>query len=321
MTVWLKQSTAATVMVGPIVDSTDGATAETGFTISQADIRLSKNGGAFAQTNNATGASHAENGWYAVPLDTTDTATLGSLLVNIAESGGLQAWRTFMVVPANVWDSMFGADRLQVHVDEMTAGIITASVLASDAITAANVAADVITELQSGLATASALSTVAGYIDTEVAAIKAKTDNLPASPAATSDIPSAAAVADAVWDEARAGHVTSGTFGEGVASVQGSVSSIATNGIAASSFSAGSITSNAVAQNAAYEIADAVFARGDIDGLTFDEVLKVFAAILAGKVSGAATATNVFRDLADTLDRVTTTADADGNRSAVTINV
>jgi hypothetical protein len=33
-------------------------------------------------------------------------------------------------------------------------------------------------------ATAAALATVAGYIDTEVAAIKAKTDNLPASPAA-----------------------------------------------------------------------------------------------------------------------------------------
>lgn len=33
------------------------------------------------------------------------------------------------------------------------------------------------------------LTTIASYIDTEVAAIKAKTDNLPASPAATSDIP------------------------------------------------------------------------------------------------------------------------------------
>lgn len=38
------------------------------------------------------------------------------------------------------------------------------------------------------------LSTIASYIDTEVAAIKAKTDNLPASPAATSDIPTAAEV-------------------------------------------------------------------------------------------------------------------------------
>jgi hypothetical protein len=35
--------------------------------------------------------------------------------------------------------------------------------------------------------------------------------------------PTAAAVADAVWDEARSGHVTAGTFGEGVASVIGHV--------------------------------------------------------------------------------------------------
>jgi len=48
------------------------------------------------------------------------------------------------------------------------------------------------------LATAANLATVAGYIDTEVAAIKAKTDNLPASPAAVSDIPTATENADAL---------------------------------------------------------------------------------------------------------------------------
>lgn len=47
-----------------------------------------------------------------------------------------------------------------------------------------------------------------------ITAIKAKTDNLPASPAATGDIPSAAVVADAVWDEATAGHTTAGTTGK-----------------------------------------------------------------------------------------------------------
>lgn len=62
----------------------------------------------------------------------------------------------------------------------------------------------------------STLVTIAGYVDTEVAAIKAKTDNLPANPAAASDIPSAAAVADAVWDEAISGHLTSGTTGAGL---------------------------------------------------------------------------------------------------------
>lgn len=44
----------------------------------------------------------------------------------------------------------------------------------------------------------STLTTIAGYIDTEVAAIKAKTDNLPASPAATSDCITAAGVRSAV---------------------------------------------------------------------------------------------------------------------------
>jgi hypothetical protein len=51
-------------------------------------------------------------------------------------------------------------------------------------------------------------------VDTEVAAIKAKTDNLPAAPAATGDIPSAASIADAVWDESVSGHVSAGTFGK-----------------------------------------------------------------------------------------------------------
>ncbi|MCC7132465.1 MAG: hypothetical protein IT352_07470 [Gemmatimonadales bacterium] len=91
---------------------------------------------------------------------------------------------------------------------------LTAAKLATDAITAAKVAADAVAEIQSGLATAAALTVVDDFLDTEIAAIKAKTDNLPAAPAAVSDIPTAAAVADAVWDEAIAGHVAAGSTGE-----------------------------------------------------------------------------------------------------------
>ncbi len=58
------------------------------------------------------------------------------------------------------------------------------------------------------------LTTIGGYIDTEVAAIKAKTDNLPAAPAAVADIPTAAIIADAVYDEAISGHTTAGTYGD-----------------------------------------------------------------------------------------------------------
>lgn len=116
---WLKQSTAVTVKMGPFVDNTDGYTAETGLTISQADIRLTKNGGAFAQTNNAAGATHDENGYYGVPLNTTDTNTLGTLRVSINESGALPVWQDFMVVPANVYDSLFSTDKLQVDITQI----------------------------------------------------------------------------------------------------------------------------------------------------------------------------------------------------------
>lgn len=118
MTQWLKQSTAVTIKMGPFVDETDGKTPETLLTIAQADIRLSKNGGAFAQTNNVAGATHDENGEYGVPLDTTDTNTLGRLKVEIQESGALPVWQEFMIVPEAVWDALFGAGNLVVTLDD-----------------------------------------------------------------------------------------------------------------------------------------------------------------------------------------------------------
>ncbi len=117
---YLKQSTSATVVLGPFVDDSDGKTAETGLTISQADIRLSKNGGAFAQTNNASGATHMENGFYSVPLDTTDTGTLGRLTVAVSESGALPVYREFQVVTANVWDTLCSTEHFDVNVAEVS---------------------------------------------------------------------------------------------------------------------------------------------------------------------------------------------------------
>jgi hypothetical protein len=83
----------------------------------------------------------------------------------------------------------------------------------------------VVTSVQSGLATGTALATVAGYIDTEVAAIKAKTDNLPADPASQAAViaampaaaPTAAVVRDAILNELLSGHATEGTVGDAIA--------------------------------------------------------------------------------------------------------
>lgn len=112
----LKQSTAVTIKLGPFLDATDAATAETALTITQADVLLSKAYGAFAQKNDATSATHDAAGWYGVPLNTTDTGTLGSLQIHVNESGALPVWDYYCVLPANVYDSLVSTDLLQVDV-------------------------------------------------------------------------------------------------------------------------------------------------------------------------------------------------------------
>lgn len=51
------------------------------------------------------------------------------------------------------------------------------------------------------------------------------------------------------------------------------------------------------------------------------DVMKVMFAALSGKASGLAGTTAIYRNNADTVDRITATVDASGNRSAVTLNL
>jgi len=116
---WLKQSTAVDVALGPFVDATDGVTPETGLSLTQAECRLKKNGGAWAQKNQASTAAHEEEGWYEVNLDATDTNTLGVLVLAVYVSGALPCWWEFLVVPANVYDSLVGgSDLLQADLQQ-----------------------------------------------------------------------------------------------------------------------------------------------------------------------------------------------------------
>lgn len=63
-----------------------------------------------------------------------------------------------------------------------------------------------------------------------------------------------------------------------------------------------------------------VLAAGDIDGFTLENAMKLSVAALAGKLSGAATTTVTIRAADDSKDRITATVDADGNRTAVTLD-
>lgn len=124
---WLKQNTAGTIYMGPFVGTADGFTPQTGLTISQGDILLSKNGGAWAQISGTANATHGTNGWYSVTLGTGDTDTLGRLQIAIYETGGLPVWDRYMVVPANSYDSLVsGTDYLDVTPNNGTVDVATA---------------------------------------------------------------------------------------------------------------------------------------------------------------------------------------------------
>lgn len=128
---WIKQSTIVTFQLGPFVDITDGVTPEVGLATNMDNattgIRVSKNGATMIDRNSATAPAHDDDGYYRVALSATDTNTLGTLHVQYEELAiTLPAWKDFMVVPANVWDSLFGADNLQIDQVQIAGGTVPA---------------------------------------------------------------------------------------------------------------------------------------------------------------------------------------------------
>lgn len=122
MTIALKQSTASQeIPLGYFVDSGDGDAEETGLTISNTDIKLWKTGATTLANKNSGGATHISNGIYYTVLDATDTDTLGSLVVFVHVSGALAVKVECVVYPANVYDSLFSTDKLQVDLREVDA--------------------------------------------------------------------------------------------------------------------------------------------------------------------------------------------------------
>jgi len=107
---------------------------------------------------------------------TAGTFASGRPEVNASHAGGT-AWGSGAITAGSI-----------------AAAAFTAAKFAADAIDANALAASAVTEIQSGLATAANLATLTGYVDTEVAAIKAVTDLLPNGGALTS-LATAAALA------------------------------------------------------------------------------------------------------------------------------
>jgi hypothetical protein len=157
-----------------------------------------------------------------------------------------------------------------------------------------------------------------------------------------------AEIADAVWDEDATAHQTQGTFGQAIgdpvadtntifkatvtdatgATVGVDVAAvlddtgtsgvaIATGGITSATIATGAIDADALATDAVTEIWG-VTVEGSYTAL---QMMRLYAAALGGKASGLATSTAVYRNTGDTTNRISATVDADGNRTAVTLDL
>jgi len=135
----LKQSTAITIPFGPlfvegsgvrwdgsglssvtVAEAADAAAAITALDHAVTGIKLSKNGGALTireQGGNFVATTFDTYGCFSVHLSAIDVGTLGRLRVIFsATTTYLAVWQDFMVVPSQVFESLFGSDKLDVNI-------------------------------------------------------------------------------------------------------------------------------------------------------------------------------------------------------------
>ena len=249
---FLRQSTASQeVMLGPFLDATDGATAET-MSLANTDIKLSLAGADFVNKNSG-GGTDKTNGFKLITLDATDTATVGELTISCKMSGALAVFKQCWVLEEAIYDAIYAPSATLAasvaSILEDTATTIPATIATVDTVVdAVKVVTDAISSNGSGLSAVPWNSSWDAEVQSEVAdglaaydpptkaeldsaftEIKggswSSTDTLEAirdrgdaawTTGGGGSAPTAAAIADAVWDEATSGHTSSGTFGEQV---------------------------------------------------------------------------------------------------------
>jgi len=343
------------------------------WTPATGDTKISKDGGATANTTN--NPTHVGNGIWKLTLTATEmqaalvaitiidsaTKAVEDQFIGLETYGNASAQHEFdfdtAVQGVNVtqWKGSAPSDLVSGRVDA------SAGAVANNAITAAAIAADAITEIQNGLATAAALATVDSVVDGIAANVDAPVssrleaasytapdntgittlttrltsgrasnlDNLDAlvssrlASASYTAPPSAATVADSVWDEARASHVAAGSFGEGVASVQGnvtgSVGSVTSFGtLIADIWAHGSRTLTDVSVTILNKIADRIIRRSyanaaasaDGDAKTLRSILGVIARLTNRNAVSGSTLTIYEADDTTPLGTMTLTTNA-----------
>ena len=274
MSRFLKQSTAATAVIGPALD----LSASTYLSAQSATVNLSKGNAVFALRNSTASASaHDTLGWYRFPLDTTDTGTVGPLVIIMTAATQLPVWHEFTVLPANAYDSLIsGTDSLSASV---IAGGIRIGAFAASALSAAAISNNSIT---SGILAASAIgaSQIAASAVTNAVFKAAAIDN---ASIAASAIGTSQLAQNCIGSiQLSAGAIAIGKFAASALSAAAfSNSTIASGIVALSAISTGTIADGAITSTvlAAGSITATVIATDaiDADALASDAVTEIWA--------------------------------------------
>ena len=99
---WVKQSTAATVIIGPVLDSTGAEYASAVI----GDLSISKNGGTLTALASAATLTLIANGQYTLVLTTANVDTLGRAQITCNKSTYQVPSIELMVLPATVYDAI-----------------------------------------------------------------------------------------------------------------------------------------------------------------------------------------------------------------------
>jgi hypothetical protein len=246
---FLKQSTASQTRLTPrFVDSTDFFTPETGLTIANTDVKLSKNGAASANKNSG-GGTHIEAGRYALTFDATDTSVVGELAVGIIISGALPVEFKYFVLEEAVYDALFAASALgPMLLYTQPTGFLAATFPTGTVANTTNITAGTITTVTT-TTTATNLT------------------NAPTAGDFTATMKTSIGTAVAA---------------SAVASVTGAVGSVASGGITAASFAADAITAAKIAADVTTELQAGLATAANlatVAGFIDTEVASILAAV------------------------------------------
>lgn len=223
----IKQSTASRALVFKLVDETDGYTPVTG---ASPTVQIRKEGGSFSSPSGAV--TEIAHGFYEVAANATDTNALGTLLLHATAVGARPADMAYDIVANTAADvvaavsslnDISGTEAAAAVRLELTTELGRIDTTVSSRATPTTVwsaATRTLTAQSDSAGVTTLLTRLPGAITLAGGKVTVGTNDDKSGYALATAPPTAAAIADAVWDEATSGHTTAGTTGKALTDLE-----------------------------------------------------------------------------------------------------